>query len=284
MHKKLWLPFLAALLLLTACGKQAATPALDPAGTFTAVARTLSAQQPTATLEVTGSPTPTPPATATLIPTVQMAIATRTVYSDSYSVSSSSCDDASYVSDVTIADGTEIYPGESFDKTWKIYNAGTCTWSTEDALTYVSGKQMGGADTYLQDSVAPGETISITVSMVAPETEGTYTGYWRMQNDSGTLFGDTIYVNIVVTNDAATSTPTPTLTSTTTATTTSSPSTPAPTSTTVLGTTTIPTLAPTATVVPTAITAPTATTAPTTPFIPATDAPVIVEDTAASDS
>lgn len=216
MKKNIWLAIPMFMTLLTACGAKESTPTLDPAGTFTAVANTIIAGQPTATQVLTETPQPTSAATATLFPTVQSAPAVTNVVSYVYSSSTTStdCDDASYVSDVTISDGTEIYPGESFTKTWKIYNAGSCTWDTDYALTFVSGEDMDGEDTYLDEEVSPGETVSISVSMVAPTTEASYTGYWRMANDDGDLFGDTIYVNIVVTDDASTLTPTSTPTST----------------------------------------------------------------------
>lgn len=236
--------------ILTACGNaQASTPSLDVGGTFTAVASTLIAGEPTTTTQPSAIPEPTSLATATFFPTIQVVnTVVNPVVSYSSVASTTTCDDASYVSDVTIDDGTEIYPGETFVKTWQLYNSGTCTWDEDYSLTYVSGSQMSGSDTALEDEIAPGEYVEISISMVAPTTEATYNGYWRMTNDDGTLFGDTIYVNIVVTDSASTSTPTPTATSTTSgATSTTAPtSTPEPTSTPVPATSTpIPTEIPT---------------------------------------
>src|ERR1700704_1212338 len=37
-------------------------------------------------------------------------------------------DAATFVSDVTIADGTVMKPGQSFTKTWRISNSGSTTW------------------------------------------------------------------------------------------------------------------------------------------------------------
>ena len=100
------------------------------------------------------------------------------------------CDRVDFVADVTIPDNTIISPGNSFTKTWRIKNSGSCSWTTNYKLVYSSGEQMGGAAaTALSGNVNPGQTIDISVSMVAPNSVGTHQGYWRMQNASGGAFG-----------------------------------------------------------------------------------------------
>ncbi len=62
----------------------------------------------------------------------------------------------------------------------------------------------------LGEAVAPGDTIKISISLAAPEAEGSYTGYWIMMDNSGAAFGTSVYVQIVVTEEAVTETATPT--------------------------------------------------------------------------
>jgi hypothetical protein len=124
------------------------------------------------------------------------------------------CDNASYVSDVTIPDYTEIYPGDTFRKTWKIYNSGNCTWDKDYEFIHVSGKRLSGDDINLKKEVDPGEYIKVSIDMTAPDHEGIYTGYWRMVNDNGNEFGDTFSVVIDVDEDADANTPTKTRTPT----------------------------------------------------------------------
>ena len=50
------------------------------------------------------------------------------------------------MADVTVPDKTEIYADHKFVKTWRLLNAGTCTWTTKYSLYFVSGKQMFGPD------------------------------------------------------------------------------------------------------------------------------------------
>jgi hypothetical protein len=56
------------------------------------------------------------------------------------------------------------------------------------------------------DTVMPGSTVDISIEMIAPNTTGQHLGYWRMQNATGVLFGDTFFVDIYVTQIPATPT------------------------------------------------------------------------------
>ncbi|RME08772.1 MAG: hypothetical protein D6803_00390 [Anaerolineae bacterium] len=92
--------------------------------------------------------------------------------------------------DVTVPDGTEMQPGEVFVKTWRLKNAGSCTWTTAYALVFVSGESMGALSSIpLSTTVAPGETIDVSVSLTAPLEPGTYRGYFKLRNANGVLFG-----------------------------------------------------------------------------------------------
>ena len=182
---------------------------------YTAVVMTLEAQASLVTPTATSLPSPT--LTLWASPTPIPSTPTAQSVSISYSAANR-CYNAVYVSDVTIPDGTVLAPGESFTKTWKFQNSGSCEWDEDFVLTFETGTDMDGEDTVIEDSVSAGETASLSVALVAPETEGTYTGYWRVSTASGAAFGQSVFVMIVVSEDAATSTPTSTVTSTSTAT------------------------------------------------------------------
>lgn len=100
------------------------------------------------------------------------------------------CDWVQFVSDVTVPDGTTYKASDSFNKTWRVKNIGTCTWTTDYSLVFVNGAQMNApASVKLPKSVAPGQTIDLTVSMTAPNAAGTHRGNWQLKNASGVLFG-----------------------------------------------------------------------------------------------
>ncbi|MBL8050207.1 MAG: hypothetical protein JNM46_03215 [Anaerolineales bacterium] len=153
------------------------------------------------------APTQTP-----LPPTVTPAPVTQTVTPTStQSPVTTYCDWASFVKDVTIPDGTTLLPGETFTKVWRLKNRGTCTWTPDYTLVFSSGSQMGGTTAIrLPAYVAPGQTIDISVTLTAPSTNGSYTGYWMLRNPSGALFGTgdkaniAFYVDIKVKDQAVT--------------------------------------------------------------------------------
>jgi pimeloyl-ACP methyl ester carboxylesterase len=110
-----------------------------------------------------------------------------------------STDNAIFVSDITVPDGTVLSPGQSFNKIWRLRNSGTSTWGSGYELVFVGGNQMGAPNSVsLPYSVAPGEEVDISVNMTAPSTGGNYRGDWKMRNAQGVYFGDLVWVKITV--------------------------------------------------------------------------------------
>ena len=99
-------------------------------------------------------------------------------------------DHARFVADVTVPDGSIFDPGQAFTKTWRLRNAGTCTWTRSYTMVYESGEKFGTTlSVPFTADVAPGGTIDLSVSMTAPSAAGPYIGYWKFKNAAGTLFG-----------------------------------------------------------------------------------------------
>ncbi len=100
------------------------------------------------------------------------------------------CDAAQFVADVTIPDGTQIKPGATFDKIWRLKNIGTCTWNNSYTLTFFSGAQMGNTSKVkVPRTVSPGQSVDLGVWLVAPTSAGVYQGFWKLQNEDGDWFG-----------------------------------------------------------------------------------------------
>ncbi len=126
----------------------------------------------------------------------------------------------------TIPDGTKFVPGATFTKTWRMMNTGTSTWTNSYKLVFVDGDQMEAAkEFYIPVPVEPGKIIDMSVQMKAPDTEGTYKGYWKIKNPNEKTFGPggtgSFWVQIVVAVPTPTATaipPTATATSEPTAT------------------------------------------------------------------
>ena len=87
-------------------------------------------------------------------------------------------------------DQTIMTPGQYFWKTWSLQNTGTCTWTTSYQLVFWNGDRLGSSISYaLPDDVAPGETTDITIYLQAPDTGGSFTGFWRMKTPWESNFG-----------------------------------------------------------------------------------------------
>ncbi len=160
------------------------TTRLSPAATSTATLRVAAAaatRTPTPTRRATStrSPTPSPPPTAT--PTVAACLP-----------------NAAFVADVTVPDGTNFSPGERFTKTWQMRSNGCAPWPAGSVWAFVSGEQMGAPASVAAPETPPGETADISVDMVAPDTPGTYKGFWQLQDASGAPIGDRVYLLIAV--------------------------------------------------------------------------------------
>lgn len=133
--------------------------------------------------------------------------------------------------DITIPDDTLLLPGQSFIKTWKLVNAGSCTWSSSYSVRFFYGDRMNAPEIVpLQAIVLPSQSVEISVEMVAPMAAGTYQGNWKLSNPNGVLFGigpngdSPFWVRIIVPqNPAITASITPGGTHTSTPTTTSTP-------------------------------------------------------------
>ncbi|MGC1375522.1 MAG: NBR1-Ig-like domain-containing protein [Anaerolineales bacterium] len=115
---------------------------------------------------------------------------TQLAFAPQITARTAACDAAQFVADVTIPDGTPFNAGDSFDKTWRLKNVGSCSWSTSYNLVFDTGNQMNAAASApFSKSVAPGETIDLTVRMTAPAANGLFRGYWKLKNAAGVLFG-----------------------------------------------------------------------------------------------
>lgn len=181
------LPFAVVILLFAALACNLPSGQNQgPDAAFTAAAQTVAAQltgvAQTQAVSVPTS-TPAPAATSTAIPA--LATATATVAPTNTQI----CDQALFIADVTIPDGTNEDPDATFTKTWRVKNTGTCSWTPAYTLAFASGNSMSGPSSQaLVGNVNPGDTVNISVALKAPSSSGDYTGYWKLRNAAGVSF------------------------------------------------------------------------------------------------
>jgi hypothetical protein len=154
------------------------TPALSVGGSATHS----TTGQPTAdigTVMPSSSLTPTPPAL------------TASATGPTSELSPTPCTDyAEFVEDVTIRDNTLVMPGTAFVKIWRLRNAGTCIWDATYTTAFIGGDRMeASSSVHLTTTVIPGATLDLAVDLVAPDSPGTYQGFWKLIGHSGNYFG-----------------------------------------------------------------------------------------------
>mmetsp|Transcript_52367 Transcript_52367/g.90098 ORF Transcript_52367/g.90098 Transcript_52367/m.90098 type:complete len:737 (+) Transcript_52367:175-2385(+) len=109
---------------------------------------------------------------------------------------------ARFVADVTIPDGTEVAPGASFTKTWKMRNDGAVAFPAGARLVNVGGDLMEGAPRPV-GAHGPGEEFALGLELQAPLRPGRYIGYWRLQAPEGHHFGHRLWVDVRVAEGAS---------------------------------------------------------------------------------
>lgn len=227
---------LIAVLFLAACAGQ---PATEPAseldvdailtssvGTFAAavfetqtsqalsVSQTPTAiNQPTNTSIILASPLPSSTQAFIfnpVVPAVSLSPSpTGTLFTPTPNPSTLAygCNNLLLISDVTVPAGSVMKPKETFTKTWKVANTGTCDWALQYRLVFVGGNQMEGDPSGLGKVIEPQKWTQISIELVAPKQPGNYTGNWRFGTQTGNAFGSTLTVSIVVASP--TNTPVP---------------------------------------------------------------------------
>jgi hypothetical protein len=117
------------------------------------------------------------------------------------------CYNLLYLADVTIPDGTQMKAGEVFTKTWQVQNIGGCAWRAGFTFQHVGGDPMRGSPITLTESIPTGAKRELSIELVAPSgLNGLVQSSWRMADENGVFFGDTLSVNIMV-GTAPTNTP-----------------------------------------------------------------------------
>ncbi|KAJ7161311.1 hypothetical protein C8R43DRAFT_881257 [Mycena crocata] len=111
---------------------------------------------------------------------------------------------ASFVNDVTLPDGQIFPPGAEFMKCWQMVNSGGVEWPAATELVYVAGERLArehsGPANVPIGPIKVGEEIEVwTGELKAPEAPGRYVSYWRLRDGQGNLFGDSIWIDINVT-------------------------------------------------------------------------------------
>jgi hypothetical protein len=190
------------LLILTACsfpGGDGQTVLPNATSVYETISAQLTATGAAVRLATNSPVPPTQAATTSPVPSSTLVQATNRVTTGSVPIilsvtpNPTPCNLAAagrpYV-DITIADGERMSPGQAFSKTWRLINAGSCAWTTNYAIVWFSGDIFSAVrEQAFSSSVQPGDSVDITVDMVAPNSPGQHQSNWKLRDANGALFG-----------------------------------------------------------------------------------------------
>jgi hypothetical protein len=114
----------------------------------------------------------------------------------------------------TAGDFNNLQPGRQFTGTWSLRNTGSVPWTGDFRIVY---RDQGTADTQQtardpmgakpvyslrqvanRERVEPGDTVQISLELVAPLQTGAYAFHWQLETNQGESFGGTRWLRIGV--------------------------------------------------------------------------------------
>ncbi|MHC1740012.1 MAG: NBR1-Ig-like domain-containing protein [Anaerolineaceae bacterium] len=104
----------------------------------------------------------------------------------------------SYLSDLSIPDGTFIDASSSLDKKWQVRNSGTCNWNESYTLQMTSGDLLGATSPQALAPARSGTETVIRIIFTAPQNPGNYSSTWQAFTADGQPFGDPLFIEINV--------------------------------------------------------------------------------------
>ncbi|MBI1793522.1 MAG: hypothetical protein HYR70_04965 [Chloroflexi bacterium] len=211
MKIKLLIITMLGALVFTACAPSSPpAPTPDTALISTAAAQTVIANFTSTAAAWTATPLPPPTETPTSLalntPTLEITTVPTLPGGTPGATQISLCDRYTWDNatvDVNVPDGTQMTPGQDFVKTWKIKNAGTCTWGAGYTVIYAGYvDKLSGVPQPINGVIGPGQEVEISVQFKAPNKIGEYVSAWTLANPNGTLFfgngAKPLYVKIIV--------------------------------------------------------------------------------------
>ncbi|HET6738222.1 MAG TPA: NBR1-Ig-like domain-containing protein [Kribbella sp.] len=100
-------------------------------------------------------------------------------------------DDRAELVGETMPDGTRVFRDQLFEKTWELRNSGERVWHNR----WLTRQGAPGTPGWLRSptrapvpDAAPGEIITVTLSLQAPSQVGASTAYFKLTDEAGRLY------------------------------------------------------------------------------------------------
>ena len=133
--------------------------------------------------------------TTTPVPQLYTPVPTLTITA---TVPGACTNNLSFLDDITIEDGTTVSPGAPIDKQWLVQNSGSCNWDSTYRLKWIGGETLGAAEEQALYPARAGSQATLHILFTAPTIEGPYESAWQAVDPKGNVFGDLIFIKIVV--------------------------------------------------------------------------------------
>jgi hypothetical protein len=190
--KQLTFIFLIFIIILSGCNMpgRGLSPSEQTAQINTSVAESVTADAQTQFPngdQALSTDTPEPGSGETITPSTDTPAPDTATPSDT----PIPCNLGRFITDVTIPDGKVFEPGDTFTKTWRLRNVGSCAWTSGYDIVFSGGDAMSAPSSVqiTTGTVNPGQNVDVSVDLVAPSSAGTYRGNWQLRDPSDVIFG-----------------------------------------------------------------------------------------------
>jgi hypothetical protein len=106
--------------------------------------------------------------------------------------------DLTFLSDLSLPDGTVVLPGQSLDKRWQVENSGSCNWDIRYRLKLIAGPNLGAATDQALYPARSNTPAVIRIIFTAPDESGVQRSAWQAHDPHGEPFGDPIFIEVAV--------------------------------------------------------------------------------------
>lgn len=103
-----------------------------------------------------------------------------------------------WLNDLTYDDNSTVLPGQLLDKQWLAQNSGTCDWDARYKLRNINGETLGAPAKIPLYPARAGAQVILRIVFTAPAATGTFRSEWQAEGPDGASFGDTVYIQIIV--------------------------------------------------------------------------------------
>jgi len=107
-------------------------------------------------------------------------------------------DQLTFITDLTIPDGTIVSPDSTLDKRWEVENSGSCNWNGNYRIRLIAGPDLSAQKEQALYPARNGTRAVIRLVFKAPLEPGSYRSAWQAYNPRGEPFGDPFFIDFQV--------------------------------------------------------------------------------------